>query len=184
MRQLKWLFISLSVLLAISLVFKLGCTTEEYGKTGFDIVLSVTGMTRVTSAFSVMNSLQKVKALDIEGATYKVIGTTLPFGKVKNESQVTIKYSHHNEKVQVETTKPILKNKIGWNLNPNESKYFTVQVRALAGTDPANGVNEAISERVKAALIEAVENVGFEARVESIEAREATSVKRYTFGSN
>ena len=184
MRQLKWLFICLSVLLAISLVFKFGCTTEEYGKTGFNIVLAVTGMTRATSVFSVINALQKIEALVIDDATYKVVEATLPFGRVKNESPVTIKYPHHTEEVKNETTEPVLENKIGWNLNPNEPKYFTVQVRALAGADPANGVNEVISERVKAALIEAVENVGFEARVESIETREATSMKRYTFGSN
>lgn len=184
MRQLKWLFICLSVLLAVSLVFKFGCTTERYGKTGFDIVLAVTGMTRVTSVFSVMNALQKIDALVIDDATYKVIAATLPFGKVKNESQVTIKYPHHTEKVKDETTEPVLENKIGWNLNPHEPKYFTVQVQALAGADPTNGVNEVISERVKAALIEAVEKVGFEARVESMEARERTSMKRYTFGSN
>ena len=174
----------MSVLLAISLIFKFGCTTEEYGKTGFDIVLAVTGMSRVPSAFRVMNALQKIGALVIDDATYKVIRTTLPLGKVRNVSQVTIKYPHHTEKVQAETLQPVLENKIGWNLNPNEPKYFTVQVRALAGADPANGVNEVISERVKAALIEVVENVGFEARVESIEALEATSMKRHTFGSN
>ena len=184
MRQLKWLFICLSVLLAISLVFKFGFTTEEYGKTGFDIVLAVTGMKRVTSVFSVINALQKIDALVIDDATYKVIGATLPFGKVKNESPVTIKHPHHTEKVKNETTEPVLENKIGWNLKPNEPKYFTVQIRALAEADPTNGVNEVISERVKAALIEAIEKKGFEARVESIEAREATSTKRYTFGSN
>lgn len=184
MRQLKWLFICLSVLLAISLVFKFGCATEEYGKTGFDIVLAVTGMTRVTSVFSVINSLQKIDALVIDDATYKVIGATLPFGRVKNESPVTIKYPHHTEKVKGETTEIVLENKIGWNLKPNEPKYFIIQVGALAEVDPTNGVNEVISERVKVALIEAVEKVGFEARVESIEAREATSMKRYTFGSN
>ena len=184
MRQLKWLFICLSVLLTISLVFKFGCTTEEYGKTGFDIVLAVTGMKRVTSVSSVINALQKIDALVIDDATYKVIGATLPFGRVKNESPVTIKYPHHTEKVKNEMTKPVLENKIGWNLKPNEPKYFIVQIRALAGADPTNGVNEVISERVKAALIEAIEKKGFEARVESIEAREGTSTKRYTFGSN
>lgn len=184
MRQLKWLFICLFVLFAVSLAFKLGCTSEELGKTGFDITLAVTGMTRVTSVFSVMNSLQKIEALVIEDATYKVTRAMLPFGRVKNESPVTIEYPHHTEKVTDETTEPILKNKIGWNLNPNEPKYFTVQVRALAGADPATGVNEVVSVRVKAALIEAVEKVGFEARVENIEALEATSMKRYTFGFN
>ena len=184
MRQLKRLFICLSVLLTVSLIFTFGCTTEEYGKTGFDIVLAVTGMTRVTSAFSVMNALQKIDALVIDDATYKVIGATLPFGRVKNESPVTIKYPHHTEKVKNEMTEPVLENKIGWNLKPNEPKYFIVQVRALTEADPTNGVNEVISERVKAALIEVVEKVGFEARVESIEALKATSTKRYTFGPN
>ena len=184
MRQLNWTFICLSVLLAISLVFKFGFTTEEYGKTGFDIVLAVTGMKRVTSVFSVINALQKIDALVIDDAAYKVIGATLPFGKVKNESPVTIKHPHHTEMVRNETTKPVVENKIGWNLKPNEPKYFTVQIWALAGADPANGVNEVISERIKAALIEAIEKKGFETRVESIEAREATSMKRYTLGSN
>ena len=147
MRQLKWLFICLFVLFAVLLVFTVGCTTEKFGKTGFDITLSVTGITRVTSGFSIMNALQKIDALVIEEATYKVVIATLPFGKVGDE-----------------TTDPVLENKIGWNLKPNEPKYFIVEVQALAGADPTNGVSEVISERVKAALIEAVEDLGFEAR--------------------
>ena len=86
MRQLKWLFICLFVLFAVLLVFTVGCTTEKFGKTGFDITLSVTGMTRVTSGFSIMNSLQKIDALVIEDATYKVVRATLPFGKVGDET--------------------------------------------------------------------------------------------------
>lgn len=164
MRQLKWFFICLFVL---SLVFKVGCATEEFGKTGFDVTLSVTGMTRVTSGFGIMNSLQKIDALVIEDATYKVVTATLPFGKIGDE-----------------TTEPVLENKIGWRLKPDEPKYFIVQVQALAGADPVNDVNAAISERVKVALIEAVEDLGFEASVENMEARERTSMKRYTLGSN
>ena len=164
MRQLKWFLICLFVL---SLVFKVGCATEEFGKTGFDVTLSVTGMTRVTSGFSIMNSLQKIDDLVIEDATYKVVIATLPFGKIGDE-----------------TTEPVLENKIGWRLKPDEVKVFIVKVQALAGADPANGVNEAISEGVKSALIETVEDLGFEASVESMEARKATSTKRYTLGFN
>ena len=122
MRQLKWLFTCLFVLFAVLLVFMVGCTTEEFGKTGFEITLSVTGMTRITSGFSVMNSLQKVDTLVIEDATYKVVRATLPCGKVGDE-----------------TTDPVLENKIGWNLKSNEPKYFIVEVQALAGADPTNG---------------------------------------------
>ena len=167
MHKSQWLFTCLSVLFAVSLVFNIGCTTEEFGKTGFDITLSVTGMTRVTSAFSVMKALQKIDSLDIEDSTYKVVTSTLPFGKIGDE-----------------TTEPVLENKIGWNLNPDEPKYFLVQVQALAGADPANGVNQAISERVKIALIEAVEDLGFKASVEKMEISESSSMKRYTLGSN
>lgn len=187
MRQVKWLLVCLFILFAVSLVFKFGCTTEDFGKTGFDITLSVTGMTRVTSAFSVMSSLQKIDNLVIEDATYKVVKATLPFGKLKNEPQVSIKYIHSTgdvsfEKVKDKSTEPVLENKMGWRLKPDEPKYFIVVVQALAGADPANGVSDVIADRVKAALIEAVEDLDFEARVESIEVREVTSMKRYTLG--
>ncbi len=187
MRQVKWLLICLFILFAVSLVFKFGCTTEEFGKTGFDITLSVTRMTRVTSAFSVMSSLQKIDNLVIEDATYKVVKATMPFGKVRNEPQVSIKYIHSTgdvsfEKVKDKPTEPVLENKIGWRLKPDEPKYFIVTVWALTGEDPADGVNEVISERVKAALIEKVKGLGFDASIESIEEREATSMKRYTLG--
>ena len=187
MRQVKWLLICLFILFAVSLVFKFGCTTEDFGKTGFDITLSVTGMTRVTSAFSVMSSLQKIDNLVIEDATYKVVKATLPFGKLRNEAQVSVKYTPSTNEVSFkketdEPTKPVLENKIGWRLKPDEPKYFIVVVQALAGADPANGVSDIIADRVKAALIEAVEDLGFEASVESIEVREATSMKRYTLG--
>ena len=167
MPKSKWLFICISALFVLPLVFIVGCTTEEFGKTGFDIVLSVTGMTRVTSVFSVMNSLQKVDALVIEDATYKVVTATLPFGKIGDEN-----------------AEPVLENKMGWHLNPDEPKYFVVEVQALAGADPADGVNEAISERVKTTLIEAVEALGFKASVESMKVRESTFMKFYTFGFN
>ena len=187
MRHLKWLFVCLFVLLAVLFVFKFGWISEEFGKTGFDVTLAVTGMTRVTSAFSVMNSLQKIDALVVEDATYKVTKATMPFGKVRNEPQVSIKYTPSTsdvsfEKVKDKSDEPVLENKIGWRLKPDEPKYFTVKVWALAGADPANGVSEAISERVKAALIEKVKDLGFEASIESIEAREGTSKKRYTLG--
>ena len=189
MRQVKWLLICLFILFAVSLVFKFGCTTEEFGKTGFDITLSVTGMKRVTSAFSVISSLQKIDNLVIKDATYKVVKATMPFGKVRNEPQVSIKYTPSTNEVSFkketdESTEPVLENKMGWRLKPDEPKYFIVVVQALAGADPANGVSDVISDRVKAALIEAVEDLGFEASVESIEAREATSMKRHTFGFN
>ena len=187
MHRLKWLFICLFILFAVSLVFKFGCTTEEFGKTGFDVTLAVTGMTRVTSAYRIIHSLQKIDALMIEDATYKVTKATMPFGKVRNEPQVSIKYIHSTgdvsfEKVKDKSTEPVLENKIGWRLKPDEPKYFIVTVWALTGADPADGVNEVISERVKAALIEKVKGLGFEASIESIEPREATSMKRYTLG--
>lgn len=189
MSRLKWLFICLFILLAVSLVFKFGCTTEEFGKTGFNITLSVTSMTRVTSVYRVIHALQKIDELVIEDATYKVVKATMPFGKVRNEPQVSIKYTPSTNEVSFkketdESTEPVLENKMGWHLKPDEPKYFIVVVQALAGADPANGVSDVISDRVKAALIEVVEDLGFGASVESIEAREATSMKRYTFGSN
>ena len=165
--RLKPLLISLFILLVVSFVLKMGCTTEEFGKTGFDITLSVTGMTRITTAFGIMNALQKIDDLVMADATYKVVTATLPFGKIGDE-----------------TTEPVLENKIGWHLNPDEPKYFIVKVQTLAGADPANGVNEAISERVKVALIQAVKELGFDASVETMEIRESSSMKRYTLGSN
>ena len=167
MHKSKSLFISLSVLFAVSLVFNFGCATKEFGKTGFEVTLSVSGMTRVTSAFSIMKTLQKIDDLVIEDATYKVVTATMPFGKIGDE-----------------TIEPVLENKVGWHLNPDEPKYFIVQVQALAGADPVDGLNAAISEHVKNALIAAVKDLGYEASVENMEIRESSSMKRYTLGSN
>ena len=139
MRQLKWVFVCLLVLSAMSFIFGIGCTPQVLGKTGFDVKLSVTGMTRVTSVFSVMRSLQKADALVIDDAVYKVTRLEAPLN--------------------------------GWHLDPDEPQHFTIEVWALRGSDPAQGVNEAISERVKAALIKTVEDLGFQASVESIEPR-------------
>ncbi len=139
MRQLKWVFVCLLVLFVVSFVFQMGCTAQVMGKTGFDVKLSVTGMTRVTSMFSIMRSLKKSDALAIDDAVYKVTRLKAPLN--------------------------------GWHLDPDEPQRFTVEVWALRGSDPAQGANEAISERVKAALIETVENLGFQASVESIEQR-------------
>ena len=137
MRQLKWVFICLLVLFAMSFVFMKGCTLQAVGKTGFDVELSVTGMKRVTSVFRVMRSLKKTDALVVDDAVYKVTQIRAPIN--------------------------------GWRLDPEQPQHFTVEVWALAGADPKHGVNEAISERVKAALIETVEALGFQASVESIE---------------
>ena len=60
----------------------------------------------------------------------------------------------------------------GWHLDSDEPQDFTVEVWALKGKDPAQGVNAATAARVKTALIEVVERLGFEASVESIEPRE------------
>ena len=139
MRQLKWVFVCLLVLFTVSFIFSIGCTPQVLGKTGFDVKLSVTGMTRVTSVFSVMRSLQKGDALVIDDAVYKVTRLEAPLN--------------------------------GWHLDPDEPQHFTIEVWALRGSDPAQGVSEAISERVKAALIKTVEDLGFQASVESIEPR-------------
>ena len=162
MRQLNRLFLCFFV---VSSVFTFGCTSEKMGKTGFDVTLSVTGMTRLTSTFGVMKSLEKVDPIVIDDAVYKVTTTGFPFGKISGE-----------------TDEPVLENKIGWRFKPDEPKYFKVNVWALPGADPAQGVNEAISARVKAALIEAVKGAGFEASVESMKVYEAASVTRYTLG--
>ena len=60
----------------------------------------------------------------------------------------------------------------GWHLDPDEPQDFTLEVWALAGKEPADGVNAATAARVKTALIEVVERLGFEANVERIEPRE------------
>ena len=60
----------------------------------------------------------------------------------------------------------------GWHLDPDEPQDFTLEVWALNGKDPAQGVNAATAARVKTALIEVVKRLGFEASVESIEPRE------------
>lgn len=139
MRQSKWVFICLLGLFVVSSVLGMGCTPQVMGKTGFDVKLSVTGMTRVTSVFGVMRSLTKADALVIDEAVYKVTRLEAPLN--------------------------------GWHLAPDEPQRFTVEVWALRGSDPAPGANEAISERVKAALIKTVEDLGFQASVESIEPR-------------
>ena len=139
MRQLKWVFVCLLGLFVVSSVLGMGCAPQVMGKTGFDVKLSVTGMTRVTSVFGVMRSLVKTDALVIDDAVYKVTRLEAPLN--------------------------------GWRLDPDEPQRFTVEVWALRGSDPALGANEAISERVKAALIKTVEDSGFQASVESIEPR-------------
>ena len=139
MRQSKWVFICLLGLFVVSSVLGMGCAPQVMGKTGFDVKLSVTGMTRVTSVFGVMRSLVKTDALVIDDAVYKVTRLEAPLN--------------------------------GWHLAPDEPQRFTVEVWALRGSDPAPGANEAISERVKAALIKTVEDSGFQASVESIEPR-------------
>ena len=136
MRQLKWVFVCLLVLFAMSFVFFKGCTPQVLGKTGFDVELSVTGMKRVTSVFRVMQSLKKADALVVDDAVYKVTQIRAPIN--------------------------------GWRLDPEQPQHFTVEIWALRGSDPAQGANAAISERVKAALIETVEALGFQASVESI----------------
>ena len=140
MRQLKWVFICLLVLFIGLYVLGVGCTPRVLGKTGFDVKLSVTGMTRVTSVFRVMWSLKKADALVIDDAVYEVVQLEAPLN--------------------------------GWHLDPDEPQDFIVEVWALKGKDPAQGVNAATAERVKTALIEFVERLGFEASVESIEPRE------------
>ena len=162
MRQLNRLFLCFFV---VSSVFTFGCASEKMGKTGFDVTLSVTGMTRLTSTFGVMKSLEKVDPIVIDDAVYKVTTAGFPFGKIRGE-----------------TDEPVLENKIGWRFKPDEPKYFKVNVWALPGAFPAQGVNEAISARVKAALIEAEKGAGFEASVESMKVYEAFSVTRYTLG--
>ena len=139
MRQLKWVFVCLLGLFVVSSVLGMGCAPQVMGKTGFDVKLSVTGMTRVTSVFGVMWSLMKTDALVVDDAVYKVTRLEAPLN--------------------------------GWNLAPDEPQRFTVEVWALRGFDPAPGANEAISERVKAVLIKTVEDLGFQASVESIEPR-------------
>lgn len=178
MRQLKWVFICLLVLFIGSYVLWVGCTPQVLGKTGFEVKLSVTGMTRFTSVFRVLYSLQKIDALVIDDATYKVTGARLPFGEVNRKPQISIKHVPSTgeisfEKVTDAPTEPVLRNEVGWHLKPDEPKYFVVEVWSLAGADPKHGVDETISERVGVALIEAVERLGFEASVESMEAREA-----------
>ena len=78
MRQLKWVFVCLLGLFVVSSVLGMGCTPQVMGKTGFDVELSVTGMTRVTSVFGVMRSLQKSDALVIDDAVYKVTRLVAP----------------------------------------------------------------------------------------------------------
>ena len=139
MRHLKWVFVCLLGLFIVSSVLGMGCTPQVMGKTGFDVKLSITGMTRVTSVFGVMRSLTKADALVIDDAVYKVTRLEAPLN--------------------------------GWHLDPDEPQRFTVEVWAPRGSDPAPGTHEAISERVKAALIKTVEDLGFQASVESIEPR-------------
>ena len=154
MRRLNRLFLCFFV---VPFVFTLGCTSEKMGNTGFDVTLSVTGMTRFTSAFSVMKSLEKMDPVVIDDAIYKVTTALFPLSKISSE-----------------TGKSVLENKIGWHFKPDEPKYFKVTVRALPGADPVQGVNDAMSARVKAALIEAVKDAGFAASVESMKAQEGT----------
>ncbi|MDE0684791.1 MAG: hypothetical protein OXI63_17875 [Candidatus Poribacteria bacterium] len=163
----KRLYICLLIVLAVPLVLKFGCMPQTLGRTGFGVTLSVTGMTRFTSVFRVLYALQKIDALVIDDATYKVTEARLPVGEVNRKPQISIKHVPSTgeisfEKVTDAPTEPILRNEIGWHLKPDAPKYFTVEVWALAGADPKQGVNEAISERVSAVLIETVERSGLQ----------------------
>ena len=55
----KRLYICLLIVLAVPLLIKFGCTPQVLGKTGFDVTLSVTGMTRFTSVFRVLYAFAK-----------------------------------------------------------------------------------------------------------------------------
>ena len=173
----KRLYICLLIVLAVPLVLKFGCMPQVLGKTGFDVTLSVTGMTRLTSVYRVLYSLKKIDALVIDDATYKVAQAVLPFGEVNRKRQSSIKHVPSTGEISFEKgtdapSEPTLRNEIGWHLKPDEPKYFTVKVWTLKGKEPAERVNAATAARVKTALIEVVERLGFEASVVSIEPRE------------
>ena len=70
--------------------------------------------------------LQKIDALVIDDATYRVTGARLPFGEVNPKPQISIKHVPSTgevsfEKVTDASTEPILRNEIGWHLKPDEA---------------------------------------------------------------
>jgi len=140
--KLKPYVICLIVLFGALCVFKFGCIPQKLGKTGFDVTLSVTGMTSVTSPFRVMHSLNKINPLVIKEATYKVTKITMPFD---------------------------------FRFEPNQPVSFEVEIWALHGKDPTYSTSENLSILVKAALIEAIQRLGFETSIDSIIPRKVLS---------
>ena len=133
--KLKPFVICLIVLFGALSVFKFGCIPQKLGKTGFDVTLSVTGMTNVTSPFRVMHSLNKISPLVIKDATYKVTRIIMPFD---------------------------------FRFEPNQPISFEVNIWALHGKDPTQSTSEDQSILVEAALIDAIQRLGFEASIDSI----------------
>lgn len=62
----------------------------------------------------------------------------------------------------------------GWHLDPDEPQYFTFTVMALPESEPAQGAKD-LSARMTQVLIDVVDSLGFQGRVESIEVLEARS---------
>ncbi len=153
MFQLRNLLIALVVLMTL-----VGCSSRN---SGFDVLISITGMTRGTSIFSVMKTLKSVEAFEINEARYKVTGVRFPLtdrdyqiedGKGTNEPPRTI----------------FIANKIRWRLQPNQPKYlFVVVLAEMKGVDKLT-VTEALVARVTNSLLPTVEQLGFEGKVESI----------------
>ena len=133
--KLKPFIICLIVLFGALCVFKFGCIPQKLGKTGFDVTLSVTGMTNVTSPFRVMHSLNKISPLVFKDATYKVTRIIMPFN---------------------------------FRFEPNRPASFKVKIWALHGKDPTHSASDDLSILVEAALIEAIQRLGFEASIDSI----------------
>lgn len=138
--KLKPFVICLILIFGALCIFKFGCIPQKLGKTGFDVTLSVTGMTRVTSPFRVMHSLNKINPLVIEDATYKVTRISMPFH---------------------------------FRYEPNQPVSFEVEIWALHGNDPTYSTSEDLSKHVEAALIKAIQRLGFEASIQSIIPRKA-----------
>ncbi len=119
MHWLKTLFLCLVIGF---LAFTLGCTSEKLGEGGFDVTLSIKGMNRATSVFSVMKALEQIDTLVVNGTVHKV---TTVFFPIKDES------------------------KMGWKLNPDEPKYFHLKLWTLPGEKPVPIVDEQVSEKKK-----------------------------------
>ncbi len=108
-----------------------------------------------------MKALKSVEALEINGNFYQITGVNFPLRDV-----------HYQVKNSRDADEPprilVIKNKIGWRLQPDEPKYFFIVVTTEAEGVPKVAVTQVLIKRITNGLVPAVERLGFQGKVESV----------------